>query len=175
MLKSIEKKNKKKLAEKQKEWYNTNGKEWKKNYENENKEIINQKSREKYKNDKEYRIKKILRTRFKTTMLEKKKYSSIMNYLGVEIPYLLKWIESQFDKNMNLENQCTYWDIDHVNPCSNFNLNDEEERKKCYSWKNLRPCEKKENYIKNDKIINSLIENHQKLVLNYMIKHPVPS
>jgi hypothetical protein len=76
---------------------------------------------------------------------------------------------------MNWNNQGTYWDIDHVTPCSNFNLNNEEEIKKCYSWTNLRPCEKKENNCKNNKIINTLIENHKILVINYIIKHPVPS
>ena len=40
----------------------------------ETKDSINQKSRDRYKTDNQYRMKKILRTRFKTTILEKKIY-----------------------------------------------------------------------------------------------------
>ena len=41
---------------------------------------------------------------------------------------------------MSWTNQGTYWDIDHVLPCSNFNLEQDEDIKKCFNWKNLRPC-----------------------------------
>ena len=65
------------------------------------------------------------------------------------------------------ENQGTYWDIDHVIPCSNFNLEQDEDIKKCFNWKNLRPCEKKENYKKNKE---ELIEEiKEKLELNIIM------
>jgi len=167
--------NKDLIKKKQKDWYNSDGKIWKKNYETINKESINEKSREKYKTDKVYRIKKILRTRFKTTILQKKIYSSSLSYIGVDLSYLLKWIESQFDENMNWDNQGVYWNIDHVVPCSSFNLAEEEEVKKCFNWKNLRPCEKSENFSKNNKIVQEIITNHNNKVINYISKYPVPS
>jgi hypothetical protein len=167
--------NKEFIKETQKKWYKTDGKIWKKNYETINKEIINEKNREKYKTDKTYRIKKILRNRFKTTVLNKKIYKSSLNYIGINLDYLLKWIESQFDDKMTWSNQGSYWNIDHVIPCSSFNLENEEEIKKCFNWKNLRPCEKIENFSKNNKIDENLITTHNNKVNEYISKHPVPN
>lgn len=82
------------IKEKQKKWYD----------EKENKESINAREKNKYKNDRQYRIKKILKSRFKKTVLKKKKYSSILTYIGVDLEYFLKWIEYQFDEHMSWDN-----------------------------------------------------------------------
>ena len=163
------------IKTKNQEWYNTSGKIWKKEYDSNNKEHANARDREKYKNDSHFRIKKILRTRFNKTVYGKKIYSSSLMYLGVTLDYFHKWIEYQFDENMTWENQGTYWDIDHVMPCSIFNLENDDDVKKCFNWKNLRPCEKKENYKKNNKIDESLINSHNIKVESYIYLHPVPS
>jgi len=76
---------------------------------------------------------------------------------------------------MNWNNQGSYWNIDHVIPCNSFNLEKEEEIKKCFNWKNLRPCEKLENFSKNNKIIKEIIVNHNNKINEYISKHPVPS
>ena len=163
------------IKQKQNEWYDTKGKIWKKEYDNANKEHTNARDKERYKNDQQFRIKKILRTRFNKTVTGKKISNSTLGYLGVSLEYFLNWIEYQFDENMNWNNQGTYWDIDHVTPCSNFNLENEEEIKKCFNWKNIRPCEKIENYKKNNKIVESLINDHKVKVELYISLHPVPS
>lgn len=167
--------NKSIIKEKQSNWYENKGKEWKKKYELDNRDIINEKSREKYKNDNQYRMKKILRTRFKTTILGKKTYKKSLEYLDVDLEYFLKWIEYNFDNKMSWENQGVYWDIDHVIPCSSFDFTNEEDVKKCFNWKNMRPCEKKENYKKNDKIIDSIIKEHNNKINLFISKYPVPS
>jgi hypothetical protein len=163
------------IKQKQNEWYNTKGKFWKKEYDNANKEHTNARDKERYKNDQQFRMKKILRTRFNKTVTGKKISNSILGYLGVSLEYFLKWIEYQFDENMNWDNQGTYWDIDHVIPCNNFNLENDEEIKKCFNWKNIRPCEKIENYKKNNKIVESLINDHKIKAELYISLHPVPS
>jgi len=168
-------KNKQMLQEKQYNWYHSGGNIIKKQYEEVNKEYINTRDREKYKYDHQYRIKKILRSRFKKTILKQKNYKSILTYLGVSVEYFNNWIESQFDNKMTWENQGTYWEIDHVIPCSSFNFLIETEIQKCFNWKNMRPCERIENYKKNDKIIQLLIDDHYKKANEYISKHPVPS
>ncbi len=173
--KQYREKNKALIKEKQNKWYMEKGKEWKKDYESNHKDSINQKSRDRYKTDNQYRMKKILRTRFKTTILEKKIYKKTLEYLGVPLPYFLNWIEYNFDDKMNWENQGVYWDIDHVIPCSNYDFTKEEDVQKCFNWKNLRPCEKIENYKKNNKIIDSIIEEHNNNVNSFISKYPVPS
>ena len=39
------------------------------------------------------------------------------------------------------------WHIDHVKPCSSFDLTNEQEIYECFNWKNIRPCWKKLNLI----------------------------
>jgi hypothetical protein len=163
------------IKQKQNEWYDTKGKIWKKEYDNTNKEHTNARDRERYKNDQQFRMKKILRTRFNKTVTGKKISNSILVYLGVSLEYFLEWIEYQFDENMNWNNQGTYWDIDHVTPCSNFNFENDDEIKICFNWKNIRPCEKIENYKKNNKIVESLINDHKAKVELYISLHPVPN
>ena len=168
-------KNKNQIKIKQQYWYNTKGKVWKKNYENINKDIINKKVRIRYKNDPNFRIKKIIRSRFKKTVLGKKKYSKILDYIGINLEYFLIWIEFNFDENMNWENQGTYWDIDHIKPCSSFNLLDENNLKLCFNWTNLRPCEKTENNKKSNSINKKIIEHYNNRVNLFITKYPVPS
>ena len=173
--KEYREKNKELLKEKQSLWYHTIGKDFKKEYENINKDYINTRNRNKYKNDCQYRMKKILRSRFKKTILGQKNYKSILTYLGVTVEYFNNWIESQFDNKMTWDNQGIYWEIDHVIPCSSFDFTNETEIKKCFNWKNMRPCERIENYSKNNKIIQTLIDDHYKKANEYISKHPVPS
>ena len=157
--------NKIKIKEKTNEWYQKKGHLLKKEYEKINKNKINEKNREKYKTDKKYRMQKIMRTRFKKTIKNKNK--SFLIYLDCTIDFLNKWLEFQFDDKMTWENQGSYWDIDHVIPCSSFDLSVEEEIKKCFNWKNLRPLNKIENYKKNNKIIEEIINLHFSKAVNY--------
>ena len=55
---------------------------------------------------------------------------------------------------MTLENYGKTWHIDHVYPCSKFDLTKEEEIAKCFSWKNLRPLRISKNRKKYNKIQN---------------------
>ncbi len=80
----------------------------------------------------------------------------------MELPQLREWIEFQFDKNMTWNNQGIYWDIDHVTPCSSFDLSIEKEIYECFNWKNIRPLSKKENSYKSNKILEQDIYNHKK-------------
>ena len=45
------------------------------------------------------------------------------------------------------------WEVDHIKPCSSFNLLNEEERKECFHYSNLQPLWKGDNREKHDKII----------------------
>lgn len=173
--KNYREKNKDIIKEKQSEWYENKGRDWKKEYEKKNKDHINEMERKRYNTDIQFRMKKILRSRFKSTILEKKKYKSILSYIEVPLPYFIKWIEYQFDSNMSWDNQGSYWDIDHVQPCSSFDLTNEDNIKLCYNWKNLRPLEKRENYRKNNKIDNDIISNHKNIVELFINLYPVPS
>ena len=138
-----------------------------KRYNDDNKDKINNRAREKYKNDPNFRMKKILRSRFKKTVTGKKKYKSVISYLGISVEIFKKWIESQFDNKMSWDNQGIHWHIDHVIPCSSFDLTDEKQIKKCFYWKNMCPLSRTDNLEKSNKIDENLIKKHYSLADEY--------
>lgn len=91
------------------------------------------------------------------------KQSSI-TYLGCSIDNYKKWLEFQFDKDVNWNNYGSTWTIDHVLPLSLFNLQDENEKMIGFNWKNTRPC--KDNFQKSNKLqvyhyFNTMISLHR--------------
>jgi hypothetical protein len=50
---------------------------------------------------------------------------------------------------MNLENYGD-WQLDHIKPIASFDLNDENELKKCFNYKNVQPLWKEDNQTKSD-------------------------
>lgn len=64
---------------------------------------------------------------------------------------LRQHIESQFVKGMTWENQGR-WHIDHIMPCSAFDLTKPDQVKVCFNWQNLRPIWAKKNLSKGKKI-----------------------
>ena len=158
------KENPEKFKKAQKKWYETKGREWKKNYENKNREKINKRERDRYNKDPSFRNKKILRNRLSSTIRGTKKYNKIIQKLGISHEIFMNWLEFQFSPEMNWDNQGSYWYIDHVIPIDYFiknNLNEEE----MHHWSNLRPQYGIDNYKKNNKIDKNLIEEHYSITV----------
>jgi hypothetical protein len=109
-----------------------------------------------------YQLKYIIRSNLRSYLRKNINYSkqnSSLKYIGCSFEFLKKWFEYNFDVNMSWDNRGKYWHIDHIKPCSSFNLEIQEEIYLCYNWTNLRPLEKTENIIKSDIINNELINN----------------
>jgi len=127
-----------KILKSQKEYYDRN------NYK------INKRRMNIYHNKKkldiEFMIIKNLRSRMRQTLYLKK--NKTIKLIGCSSNFLKKWLEFQFDSNMNWSNYGSYWHIDHVKACSLFNLKIIEEQYKCFNWLNLRPLEAKRNLSK---------------------------
>ena len=69
--------------------------------------------------------------------------------MGCTIPYLKKYLESQFNEGMTWENHGENgWHIDHIKPCAAFDLTKPEEQKKCFHYTNLQPLWGNENHEK---------------------------
>ena len=64
---------------------------------------------------------------------------------------LRQHIESQFAKGMTWQNRGR-WHIDHIMPCSAFDLTNREQVKICFNWQNLRPIWANQNRSKGNKI-----------------------
>lgn len=74
---------------------------------------------------------------------------SILNYLGYSIQDLKQHLEKLFDAKMTWENYGSYWHLDHIIPHSEFKYQSMEDAlfKECWSLKNLRPLEAKQNIL----------------------------
>jgi hypothetical protein len=53
---------------------------------------------------------------------------------------------------MNWDNHGLIWEVDHIIPCSSFDLTIEDNIYKCFNYKNTQPLYKSLNRSKKDKI-----------------------
>ena len=115
----------------------------------------NQYKRNRYQNDVEYQIEVKLRNRIKHILRRfNSKKDTTVALLGCSIKYFKHHIESQFDEGMTWENYAfDTWHIDHIMPCSSFDLTKEEEQKKCFHYTNQQPLWAEENMKKGTKIL----------------------
>ena len=125
-------------------------------YKKQNQEQLKIKSRiyanTKYHNDLNYRLVRLLRGRIWKALKRNSKYSTSLELLGCSIEELKIYLEKQFVKDMNWQNY-GQWHIDHVKPCSSFDLTDPKQQKLCFHYSNLQPLWAKDNIKKSDKII----------------------
>ena len=79
------------------------------------------------------------------------KESSSERLIGCSFEELREKIESQWEAGMNWENYGKEgWHVDHIIPCSAYDLSDETEQKRCFNHQNLRPLWASKNIIKHD-------------------------
>jgi hypothetical protein len=98
------------------------------------------------------RIKRSLRTRFYKSITKKAKYNSINKLIGCSITELRQHLEKQFTNGMTWDNYGE-WHIDHIKPCSKFNLKLIEDQRECFNYNNLQPLWAKDNLTKYNKIV----------------------
>jgi hypothetical protein len=105
--------------------------------------------------DIEFKLKLKLRSRL--TMALKNyvnrpfKERNIQILIGCSLEELKLHLEKQFKEDMNWNNHGKVWHIDHIKPCSLFNLIEVEEQRKCFNYSNLQPLYAQENLKKNNK------------------------
>ena len=153
---------KEELAEYQQKWRDEH-KEYTKNYNKNYRPIAYQKRLDKYHNDDEFRVSFILRTKIPAIIKGNEKYS---DFIGCSPNHLRKWLEFQFEPDMNWDNLGSMWEIDHILPISKFDLTKELDRHVCFRWTNLQPLVKEENRSKSAKLLlhyyfNSVISVHR--------------
>lgn len=100
-----------------------------------------------------FRITHSLRSRLNKALKGTVKSATTKELLGCDFDFLKNYLEQQFTKYMSWENYGSYWHLDHIIPCCNFDLTKEEEQKKCFNYKNLQPLEAIENIKKGGKIL----------------------
>ena len=69
---------------------------------------------------------------------------------------------------MNWNNHGTYFHIDHVKPCSLFNIEDDNDKRLMNHWTNLSPLETFENMKKGNKYNDEIELNHKTKILRFL-------
>jgi hypothetical protein len=136
-----------------------------KQYRESNRERINKRERLRYLTNFNYKVKQCMRSRIRKLL--KTKSLSTLSYVGCKSYKFKLFLGYQFTDGYNYENYGTFWQIDHVIPCSFFDFSKEENIKKCFNWTNCQPLVNRDNNSKNDQIDQNLINSHKKIVESF--------
>jgi hypothetical protein len=102
--------------------------------------------------DQSYRILDNCRRRIHAAIVKGYKSKKTQQLLGCSIEFLKTYLEQKFQNGMTWDNYGK-WHIDHIRPCSSFNLLIPEEQLLCFNWKNLQPLWASENIKKANKFL----------------------
>lgn len=134
--------------------YYHDNKERKQAYDRKNRSKVMAKRRERYRTDLNYKLTCNFRSRLNQAVRRDKKCAHSIELLGCSVDELKKHIESKFTKGMSWEHVLNgKIHIDHIIPCSAFDLTKPEEQRKCFHYTNLQPLWAKDNFRKHTKII----------------------
>jgi hypothetical protein len=147
--------NKNEILNKNSKWRKDN---WEKVYKQRKESGYCKRSRKKWYHNKgkfniNWIISERIRSRVRNVLNGKVKSKSTLELLGCTIEQVKERLESKFRDGMSWQNYGSYWHIDHIRPCASFNLENEEEQKKCFHYYNLQPLTAKENLIKGAKFL----------------------
>jgi hypothetical protein len=136
------------------------------------KEKNNAYKRNKYNSNIMDRISHLCRHRIRQLIREKKD-GLHLELLGCNYSLLLKWLEYNFKDSMSWDNYGDVWHIDHIIPCSSFNLENIEDQYKCFRWTNMAPLDVTENIKKGNKILPEYISYYEKRVIEFLNIIPI--
>lgn len=129
-------------------------KEWYKNQYQNNKEYRIKWENDKYKSNPQHKLKNNLRCRLNSILSKQKVYknNTTIKYLGCSLDEYKLYLESRFQNDMNWNNHGILWEVDHIIPCSSFDLSIEDNIYKCFNYTNTQPLYKSINRSKKDKL-----------------------
>lgn len=133
-----------------------------KNYREENRVEFRKKSlaqhKKLYKSSASYRIACLLRGRVFQVLKGHSKSAKTLKLLGCSVEHLRQQFESQFTEGMcwsKFMNGDIH--IDHIRPCSSFDLSRESEQQKCFHYSNLQPLWAEDNLKKGKSIEEAVV------------------
>lgn len=98
--------------------------------------------KQRIKRDPNFALKILLRARLQNALKASnaKKLCKTLDLIGCSINELKEYIQSKFQPGMTWENRgIKTWNLDHLIPCSSFDLTKIEEQRKCFHFTNLYP------------------------------------
>ncbi len=135
---------------------NEKGRQFTRIWQKNNRERRNKYIKSKLKKDSNYKVSCYLRNRLNIALKNNQKAGSAVKDLGCSIPEFKIYLEKLFQRGMSWNNYGFYgWHIDHKIPLSKFNLTEKEQLLKACHFTNLQPLWAKDNWEKNNKLINN--------------------
>jgi hypothetical protein len=101
--------------------------------------------------DVNYKLRKRLRCRIKMAIKRDYKKGMSINLLGCSIDEFRRYLEDKFLPGMTWNNYGE-WHIDHILPCSRFDLTQSTEQAKCFHYTNQQPLWKLDNWKKGNNV-----------------------
>ena len=96
-----------------------------------------------------YKVGQLLRGRIRDALSGEAKAETTYALLGCSVEFFVAHMEAQFADGMTWDNHGLHgWHIDHIRPCSSFDLSDPEQQKLCFHYTNLQPLWAEENWSK---------------------------
>lgn len=129
-------------------WNENGGREWCRIWKN-----------NKRNTDPQHKLKQLLRLRLldalkrHTSGGKVHKTHSAIELIGCSIEQFKQHLELQFRNGMSWSNHGKVWEIDHIKPCSSFDLTDVEQQMQCFNYINTQPLTVSENRSKKNKIL----------------------
>jgi hypothetical protein len=109
------------------------------NYNKNNRQIINSRKRRRKANDLQFRLSLTLRERMRVAVKKKSKTGHAVRDLGCSIPQFIEYIRAKFTSEMNWQNWGTVWELDHQRPLSSFDLTDRSQYLMAAHFTNMQP------------------------------------
>lgn len=155
---SIRKRRYAKILEYNKKYYQSiNGKIVLKKIQQKRRIKHNKYIQEKRRVDKFFALKHNLRSRIYQAITKGWKSGHTLELLGCSIEELKQHLEQQFESGMTWDNYGE-WHIDHIIPCSYFDLTDPEQQRICFNYRNLQPLWARDNSAKQAKVPDNVEE-----------------
>lgn len=124
-------------------------KKWVEKNKEKRKQYMNQYNKNRRNTDINYKLITNLRNRIWNSIKNNAKSKHTKELIGCTIDQLKKHLESKFIEGMTWGNYGE-WHIDHIRPCSSFDMKNPEEQKKCFHYSNLQPLWAEDNLKKHN-------------------------
>lgn len=99
-----------------------------------------------------FKLTENLRCRTRYALKKSSKCASTKTLIGCSVEELKQYLESKFQPGMSWDNWSPRgWHIDHIRPCSSFDLSDPDQQRQCFHYTNLQPLWWKDNLSKGSK------------------------
>lgn len=105
--------------------------------------------------DVNFRLRANLRSRLWSALKGNPKSDHTFKLIGCSVEELKKHLENKFTTEMTWDNYGSVWEVDHIIPCSKFDLSKKENQLICFHFNNLQPLTTEDNRRKKDSIITT--------------------